>query len=164
MPLTEAEQAVFDHLTAEPGSVTWAGPRSPAGWQASKGGPGGAGADPATVRFRRSRAFPGCQMHSVDFADADGRAAHALVRTWQGPRGAWLVRPIGGGSGPGPYRSRSWVNFAAQWSADMFAAGGHVIGRDAELAHLVRLTFADGTVLDDVVENAGTRQSRIHAA
>ena len=29
MSLTEAEQAIFDHLVAEPGPVTWVGPRSP---------------------------------------------------------------------------------------------------------------------------------------
>jgi hypothetical protein len=153
MPLTQAEQAVFDHLTAEPGPVTWAGPPSPGGWQASAQGPGGAGADPATVRFRKSLTFPARQLHLVDFDNREGRPHHAVVLTWQDPGGAWLVAPVGGGSGLGPYRGRPWVNFSAQWNADMFAAGGHVIGQDAESAHQVRLAFADGTVLDDVVEN-----------
>jgi hypothetical protein len=31
----------------------------------------------------------------------------------------------------------------------MSTAGGHVIGGDAGSAHLVRLAFADGTVLED---------------
>lgn len=153
MPLTEAEQAVFDHLTAEPGPVTWVGPRSPGGWQASTRDPGGGGADPATVRFRKSRAFPGRQLHLVDFANRDGRPCHAVVRTWQDPSGAWLVAPVGSGSGLGSYRGTPWVNFNAQWNADMFAGGGHVIGQDAESAHQVRLTFADGTVLEDIVED-----------
>lgn len=75
-----------------------------------------------------------------------------LVRTWQGPRGVWVAAPIGGG-GPDPHRARPWVNVAAQWSATMFAAGGRVIGEGAGSAHLVRLAFADGTALEDVVEN-----------
>ena len=153
MSLTEAEQAVFDHVTSEPGPVTWTGPRSQGGWQASTEGPGGAGADPATVRFRKSRVLSGRQLHMVDFDGGDGRPRHAIVLTWQGPRGAWLVAPAGGGSGLAPCQRDSWVNFNAQWNADMFAAGGHVLGHEAESAHLVRLTFADGTVLEDTVEN-----------
>jgi hypothetical protein len=153
MSLTGAEQAIFDHLVAEPGPVTWVSPRSPGGWVASTRGGGGAGADPATVRFRKSRTFPGCQLHSVDFVTRDGRPEGMLVRTCQKPDGSWVAAPIGGGGGGGPYRSRPWVNFAAQWNAHLFAAGGHVIGHGADAAHLVRLTFADGTAIEDVVEN-----------
>jgi hypothetical protein len=57
------------------------------------------------------------------------------------------------GGGRGPQRNRPWLNFAAQWNADMLAAGGHVIGAGAESAHLVRLTFADGAVLEGAVGN-----------
>jgi hypothetical protein len=153
MPLTAAEQAVVDHLTAGPGPVTWIGPRSPGGWVASTRGGGGLGADPATIRFRKTRAFADCQLHEVEFTGRDGRQERWLVRTWQGPGGSWMADPIGGGSGAGPYRSKPWVNFAAQWGADRFAAGGEVIGQGAEAAHLVRLVFADGTRLEDELEN-----------
>ncbi|HEY6277651.1 MAG TPA: hypothetical protein VIX86_15105 [Streptosporangiaceae bacterium] len=45
------------------------------------------------------------------------------------------------------------MNFAAQWNAELFAAGGHVIGAGADQARLVRLVFADGTELADSVDN-----------
>jgi hypothetical protein len=127
MPLTAAEQAVVDHLAAEPG--------------------------PATVRFRKSRAFPGCQLHQAEFATRGGQPQHILVRTWQEPDGSWVADPIGGGAGAGPHRTRPWVNFAAGWNTDLFAAGGQVIGDGAQAARLVRLTFADGTALADTVDN-----------
>lgn len=153
MSWTGAEQAVCDHLAATPGPVTWVSPPSPGGWAASARSGGGAGADPATIRFRKSRAFPGCQLHDVHFITRDGRPQEMLARTWQEPDGSWVAAPIGGGDGRGPYRSRPWVNFAAQWNAQLFAAGGHVTGQRAGAAHLVRLTFADGTALEDLVDN-----------
>lgn len=127
-------------------------PPSPGGWVASTRSGGGAGADPATVRFRKSRAFPGCHLHEVHFVTRGGGPQDMLVRTWQEPDGSWIAAPIGGG-GSGPYRSRPWVNFAAQSNAQQFAAGGHVTGHGAEAAHLVRLTFADGTAIEDMAEN-----------
>jgi hypothetical protein len=153
MSLTGAEQAVFDHLAAVPGPVTWVSPPSPGGWVASTRAGGGAGADPATVRFRKIRAFPSCQLHEVEFLTRDGHPQNLLARTWQEPDGTWVAAPIGGGAGGGPYRSKPWVNFAAQWNAQLFAAGGPVTGQGAEAAHLVRLTFADRTVIEDVVDN-----------
>jgi len=152
MSLDGAEQAVVDHLTAAPGPVTWASPPSPGGWVAQVRD-GDESADLATVRFRKSRAFPGCQLHEVDFATREGRREHLLVRTWQEPDGSWTADPIGGGSGGEPYRSKPWVNFAAQWNAQLFAAGGHVTGQGAEQARRVRLTFADGTAIEDVPGN-----------
>jgi len=127
MALTEAEQAVVDHLSAEPG------------------------ADPATVGFRRTRAFPGCQLHEVEFRTRAGQPRTSLVRTWQDPDGGWQVSRLGGGGGGHPYRSRPWVNFAAALGTEMFAAGGEVIGDGAAQAALVRLTFADGTAFEDQV-------------
>ena len=154
MPLTSAEQAIVDHLAAEPGSVTWASPASPGGWVASVRSGGGEGANPATVRFRKSRTFASCQLHEVEYATRSGRPQRMLVRTWQKPGGSWVADPIGGGGGPDPYRPRPWFNFAAQWSTDLFAAGGRVTGEGSEPARLVRLTFADGTILEDVVHNS----------
>jgi hypothetical protein len=151
MPSTAAEQAVIDHLAAAPGPVTWASPPSPGGWVAQVRD--GAGADPATVRFVKSRAFPGCQLHEADFATRDGQARHLLVRTWQQPDGTWAADPIGGGGGGEPHRSSPWVNFAAGWNAQQFAGGGHLIGQGAETARLVRLTFANGTSIEDTVDN-----------
>lgn len=153
MSWTAAEQAAVDHLATDPGPVTWASPPSPGGWMALTRGHSGAGADPATVRFAKSRAFPGCQLHQVEFTNRGGRPRRMLVRTWQQPDGTWVADPIGGGGGTDPHRARPWVNFAAAWSADLFAAGGNVTGHDAKAACLVRLTFADGTAIDDTVDN-----------
>jgi hypothetical protein len=152
MSLTGAQQAVVDCLAAGPGPVTWSSPASPGGWAASTRSGGGEGADPATVDFRKSRAFAGCQLHSVDCATRLGSATW-LVRTWQEPDGSWTAAPIGGGGAEGPQRSRPWVNFAAQWNAAQFAAGGQVAGAGAQQARRVRLVFADGTELADSVDN-----------
>jgi hypothetical protein len=105
------------------------------------------------VRFVKSRAFPGCQLHHADFATRDGKPRHLLARTWQQPDGSWAAVPIGSGGGRDTDRSRPWVNFAAAWNAQQFAAGGHVTGQGAETARLVRLTFADGTTIEDTVDN-----------
>src|SRR5262249_10168834 len=94
-----------------------------------------------------------CELHHVDFINRNCKSEHWLVRTWQGTDGAWTAHPIGGGSGEEPFRSRPWVNFAAAWGAERFAAGGPVIGQGAEAAHLVRLAFADGATIEDVVDN-----------
>jgi hypothetical protein len=150
---TEAEQAVFDHVVAEPGPVLWAGSPSPGGWVASVSSGGGAGAVPATVQFRRSREFPACQLHSVTFDTREHSQVTVILRTWQEPGGTWAVRSIGGGGGSGPHRGKPWVNFAAQWGADSFAAGGDVIGDGAERAHRVRLTFAGSVAVEDTVDS-----------
>jgi hypothetical protein len=150
--LTGAEQVVFDHLVAEAGPVLRASPPSPGGWASSVRSGGGAGADPASVQFRKSRMFPGCQMHSVAFATRDGSPRSAIVRTSPEAGGTWAVHPIGSG-GPGPHPSSPWVNFTAQLGADSFAGGGEVTGDGAERAHRVRLTFAGGIAVEDTVEN-----------
>lgn len=64
MAWTETEQAVVDHLVAEPGPVLWAGPHGLAAVVASVRSGGGAGADPAAVQFRKTRIFLRCQCTS----------------------------------------------------------------------------------------------------
>ena len=101
MAWTEAEQAVADHLAAEPGPLLGAGPPSPGGWVAVARAGGGAGADLATVWFRKTRVFPACQMHFVVFATPAGRPGSSVLRTWRQPGGTWAVGPIGGRRGTG---------------------------------------------------------------
>jgi hypothetical protein len=149
---TESEQAIVDYLAGEPGPARQAGPPGPGGWVAFTPS-GGPGADLATIQFRKSRTFPDCQLHWVTFSSQAGRPTHAFFRAWPEPDGSWLVNHIGGGSGGGPYRNRPWVNFTAQWNDGLFAAGGEVTGDGAQQAHLVRLRFADGTSIEDRVEN-----------
>lgn len=99
MAWTEAEQAVADHLAAEPGPLLRVGPPNPGGWVASARSGGGQGADLATVWFRKTRIFPACQMHFVVFDTRAGRPRSAVLRTWRDPDGTWAVGPIGGGGG-----------------------------------------------------------------
>jgi hypothetical protein len=153
MPLTDAEQAAFDHQVAAPGPVPWASPPRPGGWTVLTRQRGGAGADPATVRFIKTRVFPGCQLHAAEFTTRDGHARRVLLRTGQQPDGSWAASPIGGGGGGHPYRSRPWVNLAGAWNEQQFTAGGHVTGQGAGAARLVRLTFAGGTTIEDTVDN-----------
>jgi hypothetical protein len=127
-PAREAANAIYWSPAGRGRSVcrqTGAGrlgqPASTGGWVASVRS-GGEGADPATVRFRKSRAFDGCELHEVDFLTLSGRPQHMLVRTWQEPDGSWVAAPIGGGGGPGPPRARPWVNFAAQWNTERFSS------------------------------------------
>jgi hypothetical protein len=45
------------------------------------------------------------------------------------------------------------VNFCAGFGAQDFSGGGHVVGDGAEKAASVRLSFADGIVIEDTVDN-----------
>ena len=100
MVRTGAEQAIIEYLVAEPGPARQVGPPSPGGWVALVPSGGGAGADPATIQFRRSRTFAACQLHSVTFTGRNGGPArHSLIRTRPQPDGSWSVHPIGGGAG-----------------------------------------------------------------
>ncbi|MGI8448657.1 MAG: hypothetical protein ACR2MP_16065 [Streptosporangiaceae bacterium] len=152
MPLTAAQQAVFDQLAAEPGPVTWTGPATPGRWRASIRSGGGAGADPATITFRKSQAFPGGELHAVAFTRRGRRRPeHGLARAWQQSDGTWTAALAGSGEGDGPSRDRPRVNFTTAWDAHHFAGSGDVTG--AGQARRVRLTFADGTTLADTVDN-----------
>ena len=65
-----------------------------------------------------------------------------------------VALPIGGGARGGhPYRSTPWVNFAAQWNDQLFAAGGEVVGEGSEAARHVRMRFVDGTQVEDDVSD-----------
>jgi hypothetical protein len=100
MVRTGAEQAIIEYLVAEPGPARQVGPPSPGGWVAFVPSGGGAGADPATIQFRRSRTFAVCQLHFVTFTGRNGGPArHSLIRTRPQPDGSWSVHPIGGGAG-----------------------------------------------------------------
>jgi len=150
---TEELQAIVAHLVKEPGVTTSVSQPGPAGWTSSTVVGGGPGADPSTIVFERTRVLPSCHMHSVSFTSHRGLAEVLVIRTWQDPDGSWAIAPIGGG-GRGPSRrSKPWVNFTAGFGPDGFAAGGDVEGTGSEMARTVRLTFADGLVMEDAVEN-----------
>jgi hypothetical protein len=153
MALTQAHQAVVEYLVAvpeaEPETVSTAPTHR--GWVSKVGRERNPVADPTTVRFRKSRAFDECELHSVAFSTLDGRSMESVVRTWIDGNGVNVVAPIGGGSGGGPHRNHPWVNFSAQWNSTVFRGGGVVIGEGTERAHIVRLRFANGTVAEDTI-------------
>ena len=45
------------------------------------------------------------------------------------------------------------VNFGGWWGADGFCAGGDVIGTGSDQARHVRLSFVDGTTVEDSVDD-----------
>jgi hypothetical protein len=45
------------------------------------------------------------------------------------------------------------VNFCAGFGPQDFSGGGHVVGHGAEAASSVRLTFANGVLIEDTVDN-----------
>lgn len=123
------------------------------GWSSSIGPTGGPGADPATIKFVKTRAFPTCELHEVDYLNHRGWQMHVLIETRQERDGTWRVHPFGGGAGPGPHRSHPWVNLCAGFGPLSFTAGGHVAGDGAENAASVRLSFADGSEIEDTIDN-----------
>ena len=150
--VTEVEEAIVAHLVRQPG-VRSASRPGPSGWVASTGGQGGPGADPDSIAFQKTRQLPTCQMHQVAFTNFREIPVELVIRTCLEPDGTWIVSPTGGGS-PGPSRRQEpWVNFTAGFGAEGFSAGGNVEGNGAEQAKLVRMTFADGFVLVDTVDN-----------
>ncbi|HEY2307960.1 MAG TPA: hypothetical protein VGI05_18980 [Streptosporangiaceae bacterium] len=149
MALAPSQQAVFDYLVAGPGVQHRVSPPDQRGWVAFTSSGGGADADPGTVEFRKTRGFGDCELHYAAFRTTGGQEQWLLSRTWRRPGGDWAAGPIGGGGGGHPARRRPWVNFAAMWGDALFAGGGEVTGDGCEQAHLVRLTFADGTAVQD---------------
>ena len=167
-PEPAAAEAVRARLTTERGHGRPTPPDGPTvdtpqpeadlgGWQSSTGDGEGWGADPATIVFQRTRVLPHCQMHSVAYTlqggPMEGTPMEEVIRTWQLADGSWQVSPVGGGSGPGPYRPAPWVNFTAGSGPGGFSAGGRVEGTGSDRAHTVRLVFADGFAMEDVVEH-----------
>ena len=151
LPETDVEAAMVAHLLREPEDPITS-KTGGSGWTASVGG-GGPGADPATIVFQKTRILPTCQVHSVAFTNNRGIPVEEIIRTWQNSDRSWVVAPVGGGSqGGAPLRTKPWVNFAAQFGPEHFAAGGHVEGSGSEQAANVRLIFADGFMLEDSVE------------
>ena len=147
---TDVEEAIVETLVREPG-VPITSETGGKGWTASVGSGGGLGADPATIVFQKARILPTCQMHSVAFTNNRGIPVEWVIRTCQKSDRSWVVAPVGGG-GHAPLRTNPWVNFAAQWGPEHFAAGGHVEGSGSEQAVKVRLIFVDGFMPEDSVD------------
>jgi len=109
-------------------------------------------ADPSTISFRRTRAFPSCHLHYVTYINPRGWPMVAVLRTRSDGAGSCRVEPMGGGGADGPTPPRPWLNLAGGFSAHEFAAGGEVVGLGSEAAHRVLFTFANGVTAEDTVE------------
>ena len=97
-------------------------------------------------------------MHSVTYdfrrgSPMEGTTMEVVIRTWEQLDGSCGVASVGGGSGPGPARSKPWVNFTAGSGPGGFSAGGRVEGTGSDRAHTVSLVFADGFIMEDVVDH-----------
>lgn len=153
MARTEAQKAVADHLAKKTTVTRREGRPSPSGWTSSTVYAGSQGADTSTIEFVKTKVFPVCELHQVNFANHEGRSMGLLVKTWQNDDGTLTVWPVGGGEGGNRLRrSRPWVNFAAGFGADGFVGGGWVIGDGSEQASSVRLAFANGVTIEDTVD------------
>ena len=155
MRWSEAEASVVAYLSSVPGASEEHPGAVPGGWVASIQHGGGAGAIRSSIRFRRDRVYEGCHMYAVAFSRKDRPTWLMVVRAFQGPDGAWLADPIGGGAGRGLSRPRPWVNFTARGgrTSSDFAGGGEVIGEGSDLARKVLLRFEDGTGAEDEVQD-----------
>jgi hypothetical protein len=154
MALTQTQQAVVDFLVAErpPKAEAVVAP-SHRGWVSRVGGGRKLGADPSTVRIRKSRDFGGSELHCVTFSTPDGLSMMSLVRTLMDENESIAVYPMGGGGDDVFRRDLPWVNFAAQWTSTTFRGGGRVIGNGADDVHVVRIRFANGTIAEDAVDS-----------
>ena len=153
MTETGMRDAVVTHLVQLPAPPEGTVQASRSGWSSSIRYGGGPGANPATIEFVKTRSFPTCQLHSVNFVNHRGWMMHDLIKTWLEPEGSWRVQVLGGGAGPDPHRSRPWVNFCAGFGPQDFSGGGHVVGDGAEKATSVRLKFANDILIEDTVDN-----------
>jgi len=146
-------EAVVTHLVRRPAPTENNDQAGGRGWSSSNRSGGGPGADPVTIQFVKTRSFPTCQLHWVSFVNHRGWTMHDLIKTWEGPEGAWRVHVLGGGAGPDPHRSRPWVNFCAGFGPRDFTGGGRVVGDGAERAASVRLRFTNDILIEDTVDD-----------
>ncbi len=103
----------------------------------------------ATLRFLQGRRLPYRQVHEVTFENETGQQERWLCFVVQDEQGNWSVRSAGEVRAS-PLRSRSWVNLMGGGREDDFWAGGLVT--DHHLAvERVRLTAANGTIVEDIV-------------
>lgn len=110
-------------------------------------------ADTQTIVFHKECAGVTQRIYAVSYFDTGGRPHFDVVGVSQQADGSWSGGGLAGGSGNGPVRDKPWVNLGGWWGADLFCAGGRVIGAGAEQARRVQLRFADETTVEDTVDD-----------
>jgi hypothetical protein len=114
---------------------------------------GGADADPNSIRFLKSIESGNVEIHAVEFATIGGEPRTSVIGiTHDG--GTWHVTGASGGGGSDPPRDGPWLNLGAWGWPHAFSGGGKVIGAGREAAALVRLTFANGVQLEDLIRDS----------
>ena len=131
----------------------WESQPSPEGWRGAVSRGAGRDAAPGTIRFVKQRSIPGHELHSVAFADSDGRRYRYLVGVVRSRDGSWQVSGLAGGGVGDPPRDRPWVNFCGWGWPHSFCGGGWVIGSGSKAAAHVRLRFREGPILKDTVDD-----------
>lgn len=149
----EPRRVLAERLATPEGEVVWSSPDSASGWQAETRSGGGAGADPASIRFLKERGAGPSRLYAVAFRTRSGRDRFWLAGVEQGPGGRWALAGAAGGGLDDPPSERPWLNLCGWGWPDRLRAGGRVAGRGWEAARRARLTLADGRVLEDTVED-----------
>jgi hypothetical protein len=146
------EQVIRDYLTASSALVARRLSSGASGWR-SETSVGGLDARPETIQFGKMRALTRRQVHAVTFETQAGRRMRFICCVRQDKAGKWqLMGGAGGGGDSGPHRDHPWVNLGGGGGPLQFYAGGQVSEQGAEVVR-VRLRAANGTVLEDTVED-----------
>src|ERR1700674_4627001 len=148
----DPKQAIAAYLVQSRGKPMWESQPSPEGWRGAVSRGAGRDAAPGTIRFVKQRSIPGHELHSVAFADSDGRRYRYLVGVVRSRDGSWQVSGLAGGGVGDPPRDRPWVNFCGWGWPGSFCGGGWVIGSGSAAAARVRLRFGAGPILEDTVD------------
>jgi hypothetical protein len=152
MTSVSPEQVIRDYLSASSVLVASQPASGTSGWQ-SETSVGGLDARPETIQFGKMRALARRQVHAVTFTTQAGRRMRFICCVRQDGVGAWqFAGGAGGGADSGPHRGYPWVNLGGGGWLQQFYAGGQVLEEGAEVAR-VRLRAANGTVLEDTVED-----------
>jgi hypothetical protein len=146
------EQVIRDYLTASSTLVASRQSAGASGWQ-SETSVGGLDARPETIQFGKMRALARRQVHAVTFETQAGRRMRFICCVRKDRAGKWqLMGGAGGDADSGSQRGHPWVNLGGGGRPQQFYVGGQVLEQGAEVAR-VRLRAANGTVLEDTVED-----------
>lgn len=152
MTVTDPRDVIRERLCAPAGVLTVTGEAAD-GWRSGfvTGGPPSS-AKPESVKFITERHGTNHVLFAVTYTDNAGLEHLDIAGVRQQPDGSWIDSGSAGGSGSSPDRDRPWINLAGWWTDELLCAGGEVSGRGSEHARRVRLTFEDGTNVEDEIE------------
>jgi hypothetical protein len=152
---SDPRQVLIDYLSTPsiplPDPPASSAAPSTGGWRASVSR-GGMGAKAETMQFIKERHAPGRKLLFVTYEDDGGRTMHMACLLMQNEQGEWRFAGGAGGGGRGPVRSYPWANLGGGGWPNQFYAGGYVIDNGLDVVR-VRLTAANGTVLEDSVDD-----------